>query len=106
MGHSSQASTNPDLQQGKWQDRQIVSEEWVNAATKPDAPHLQPGVNKEFPLGYGYQWWIPETLEGEFSAIGVYNQFIYVNPTRDLVVVKLSAFSDYAKIFGLFKTIN
>lgn len=81
---------------GKWQDRQIVSEEWVNAATKPDAPHLQPGVNKEFPLGYGYQWWIPETLEGEFSAIGVYNQFIYVNPTRDLVVVKLSAFSDYA----------
>tara|TARA_B110000902_G_scaffold194494_1_gene220419 strand:+ start:2922 stop:4124 length:1203 start_codon:yes stop_codon:yes gene_type:complete len=81
---------------GKWQDRQIVSEEWINAATKPDAPHLQPGVNKEFPLGYGYQWWIPETLEGEFSAIGVYNQFIYVNPTRDLVVVKLSAFSDYA----------
>lgn len=81
---------------GKWQGRQIVSEGWVNAATQPDAPHLQPGVNKEFPLGYGYQWWIPETLEGEFSAIGVYNQFIYVNPTRDLVVVKLSAFSDYA----------
>ncbi len=83
-------------QNGKWQGEQIVSEAWVRDSTKPDAPHLMPGVNKEFPLGYGYQWWIPETSEGEYSAIGVYNQFIYVNPTRDLVIVKLSANSDYA----------
>ena len=34
----------------------------------------------------------------EFMAIGVYNQFIYVNPSKDIVVVKLSAFSDYATI--------
>ncbi|MEH6558273.1 MAG: serine hydrolase [Oceanicoccus sp.] len=81
---------------GKWRGTQIVSEDWVTAATKPDAPHLQPGFNKDYPLGYGYQWWIPETTEGEYSAIGVYNQFIYVNPTRDLVIVKLSAYSDYA----------
>ncbi|MFT4852892.1 MAG: CubicO group peptidase (beta-lactamase class C family) [Candidatus Pseudothioglobus sp.] len=81
---------------GAWQGKQIVSASWVAAATTPDAPHLLPGVNKDFPLGYGYQWWVPETSEGEYSAIGVYNQFIYVNPTRDLVIVKLSAFSDYA----------
>jgi len=82
---------------GMWQGQQIVSGDWVAAATKADAPHLQPGLNKAFPLGYGYQWWLPETSEGEYSAIGVYNQFIYVNPTRDLVIVKLSAFSDYAQ---------
>jgi len=82
---------------GLWQGQQIVSTQWVTAATKPDAPHLQPGLNKTFPLGYGYQWWVPESTEGEYSAIGVYNQFIYVNPTRDLVIVKLSAFSDYAQ---------
>lgn len=81
---------------GQWQGKQIVSADWVAAATKADAPHLQPGVDPDYPLGYGYQWWLPETSEGEFSAIGVYNQFIYVNPARDLVVVKLSAFSDYA----------
>lgn len=80
---------------GNWQGKQIVSAAWVAAATKPDAPHLMPGVNVDFPLGYGYQWWVPETDEGEYSAIGVYNQFIYVNPTRDLVIVKLSAYSDY-----------
>jgi len=81
---------------GQWQGVQIVSSSWVRDATRPDAPHLQPGINQDFPLGYGYQWWIPETSEGEFAAIGVYNQFIYVNPTRNLVIVKLSAYSDYA----------
>jgi len=54
-----------------------------------------PGINIDFPLGYGYQWWIPEGNQGEYSAIGVYNQFIYVNPTTDVVIVKLSANSDY-----------
>jgi CubicO group peptidase (beta-lactamase class C family) len=48
-------------------------------------------------MGYGYQWWLMDGDEGEYSAIGVYNQFIYVNPTHDLVIVKLSANSDYAQ---------
>ncbi|MFT5578420.1 MAG: CubicO group peptidase (beta-lactamase class C family) [Paraglaciecola psychrophila] len=82
---------------GSWQGQQIVSAKWIEAATKPDAAHLMPGIDEVYPLGYGYQWWIPESTEGEYSAIGVYNQFIYVNPSRDLVIVKLSAFSDYAQ---------
>jgi len=81
---------------GQWNGQQVVSKEWIEDATKPDAPHLMPGNNEDYPLGYGYQWWIPESSEGEFSAIGVYNQFIYVNPVRNLVIVKLSAYSDYA----------
>ena len=45
----------------------------------------------KFAFGYGYQWWIPKTDRGEFSAIGVYNQFVYVDPTSNVVIVKLSA---------------
>ncbi|MEM7741262.1 MAG: serine hydrolase [Pseudomonadota bacterium] len=78
--------------------QQIVPTEWVAASVTPDAPHLQPGKNNpatDFELGYGYQWWIPEGDEGEFSAIGVYNQFVYVNPTSGTVIVKLSANSNY-----------
>jgi CubicO group peptidase (beta-lactamase class C family) len=82
---------------GNWQGKQIVSAQWIHESVTPDAPHVMPNVHKEFPLGYGYQWWIPASNEGEYSAIGVYNQFIYVNPSRDLVIVKLSANSDYAK---------
>lgn len=83
---------------GLWNGTQIVPEPWVHASVTPDAPHLTPEAKADdsFPVGYGYQWWIPAGDEGEFSAIGVYNQFIFVNPSRNLVIVKLSAFSDYA----------
>ena len=80
---------------GVWEGRQIVPADWVRDSTKPDAPHLMPGQvivgGHVFPFGYGYQWWIPEGDRGEYSAIGVYNQFVYVDPSRDVVVVKLSA---------------
>lgn len=83
---------------GKWNGTQIVPADWVSASVTPDAPHLTPEAKADdpFPVGYGYQWWVPASTEGEYSAIGVYNQFIYVNPTRNLVIVKLSANSDYA----------
>jgi hypothetical protein len=61
---------------------------------------LQPGrvIQEGSPmLGYAYQWWIPKSEEGEFTAIGVYGQFIYVNPTRRVVIAKNSAYVDYNK---------
>lgn len=83
---------------GRLNGRQVAPEPWVSASVTPDALHLQPGKNNpasDFELGYGYQWWIPEGDEGEFSAIGIYNQFVFVNPTDGVVIVKLSANSDY-----------
>ncbi|MEM7069899.1 MAG: serine hydrolase [Pseudomonadota bacterium] len=83
---------------GRLNGKQIVPSNWVTASVTPDAPHLMPGEDNpasDFGLGYGYQWWIPEGDEGEFSAIGIYNQFVFVNPSRDTVIVKLSANSNY-----------
>lgn len=82
---------------GMWNGEQVVSADWVHDSITPDAPHLMPGDNplSDFPMGYGYQWWVMDGDAQEFSAIGVYNQFIYVNPTKDLVIVKLSANSAY-----------
>ena len=83
---------------GRWQGRQLVPVEWVKASVTPDAPHLVPGRRETSGsvLGYGYQWWVMDGTEGEYSAIGVYNQFVYVNPARGAVIVKLSASRDYA----------
>lgn len=83
------------LKKGTWRGQQIVPEQWVHSSVTPDAPHIQPS-NGEF--GYGYQWWIPESDEGEFMAMGVYNQNIYINPTTNTVVVKLSANPNYNDI--------
>jgi CubicO group peptidase (beta-lactamase class C family) len=79
---------------GRWQGRQIVPADWVRASVTPDAPHLMPGVSDPM-FGYGFQWWVIDGSEGEYAAIGVYNQFIYVNPTRGLTIVKLSANRTY-----------
>jgi CubicO group peptidase (beta-lactamase class C family) len=86
--------------QGNWQGKQLVSADWVKASVTPDAPHLLPGDNplSDFDLGYGYQWWVLDGDQGEYMALGVYNQFIYVNPTKGLVIVKLSANSDYGTV--------
>ena len=80
---------------GAWQGRQIVPSEYVEDSIRADADHLKPGGpivgDHAFGPGYGYQWWLPEGNQGAFSAIGVYNQYIYVDPARDTVIVKLSA---------------
>ena len=86
------------LQKGKWQGKQIVPEKWVEESTTADAPHLQPGKDNPMSrheMGYGYQWWIPAGDEGEFLARGIYNQYIYVNPTTRTVIVKNSANHNY-----------
>ena len=77
---------------------QLVSSDWVTASVTPDAPHLMPGRDNpasDWLLGYGYQWWIPEIPEGDYAAIGIYGQFIYVHPEHNVVIAKTSAYEDY-----------
>ncbi|GLQ30731.1 serine hydrolase domain-containing protein [Litoribrevibacter albus] len=81
------------LDDGKWMGQQLVPYEWVRASVTPDAPHLVPGKRDtaDLVLGYGYQWWLPVNADQEFMAIGVYDQFIYVNQKANVVIVKNSA---------------
>lgn len=77
----------------------IVSQEWIKTSVTPDDPRLMPGYNNpqsQSPLGYKYQWWLPmESDQGDFVAIGIHGQFIYVNPARNIVIAKTSTFPDY-----------
>ncbi|MEO0397986.1 MAG: serine hydrolase [Pseudomonadota bacterium] len=84
-------------QGGALDGKQIVPAEWVAASLTADAPHLTAGDNpqSDTSLGYGYQWWLFDGDEGDFAAMGVYNQMIYVNPTDATVLVMLSANSNY-----------
>jgi CubicO group peptidase (beta-lactamase class C family) len=80
---------------GQWSRREVVASAYVAASIKADAPHLMPGKpmvgDHALGPGYGYQWWLPDGNLGEFSGIGVYNQYVYVDPSRGVVIVKLSA---------------
>lgn len=87
--------------EGNWRGVQIVPAEWVRASITPDAPQLMPGrrVSSAEIWGYGYHWWIPD-LQGDYLAVGVFNQFIYVNPRERLVIVKSSANHTYGTGHG------
>lgn len=87
---------------GVWQGQQIVPADWVEAATKPLDDHTQYGQvaatrDEPIPFGYGYQWWVHTGGRGQFSANGVYNQMIFVDPISKATIVKLSA----TQSFGL-----
>lgn len=84
---------------GRWLGKQIISENWVNAATSIDSAVRDVGqpvvAGHPIELGYGYQWWIPEGNKGDYSAVGVLNQLVYVNPEKNTTIVKLSANRKY-----------
>src|SRR5690606_28353800 len=82
------------LERGELGGRRILSEDWVRRSTTADAPHLRPVLADSAGrprTGYGYQWWLPPGTDGEFMAIGIYGQSIYVNPARRVVVVQTAA---------------
>lgn len=85
------------LNNGNYDGTQILAADWVKDSMNVDAAYSRPGANDDAynVIGYGYQWWVPEGNEGEFMAIGVYGQWIYVNPQRHVIIVKTSADPDF-----------
>jgi CubicO group peptidase (beta-lactamase class C family) len=72
---------------------QIVPPDWIEASVNPIAPHLQPDENpaNQRSFGYGYKWWLPAPKQGDFLAIGIWGQYLYIDPSRMVVIVKTSA---------------
>lgn len=70
------------LQRGRWKDRQLVNEEWVEQSCQKHAvPPPEMGN-----YGYGYQMWMAGK-EGSFNYNGMLGQNVVVYPDNDLVVV-------------------
>jgi CubicO group peptidase (beta-lactamase class C family) len=72
---------------GAFNGQQIIPAAWAVKSVENTAPKTA-GTDR---FGYGYQWWLPENAKGEFFAVGVYGQYIYVNRPLRTVVVKTSA---------------
>lgn len=73
------------LNDGKWEDQQIVSTDWIEEAT----------TSSEAAVSYGYMWWlnrqggrywegVPETV---YYAAGFGGNYIVVDQEHDLVIV-------------------
>ncbi len=85
------------LKEGSYNGEQILTKEWIKDSMDVSAQYSKPGANNDpdNAIGYGYQWWVPQGDQGEFMAIGVYGQWIYVNPSKQVIIVKVSADPDF-----------
>ena len=88
------------LNKGKWNEEQILTEEWVETATS----NLIPTGTKQYASwsrGYGYQIW--RNNENSFRADGAFGQSCMVFPEEDMVIVITSEESDSSRVFPLIE---
>jgi CubicO group peptidase (beta-lactamase class C family) len=100
--------------------KHIISQNWVEESTKVDTTNG--GV-----VYYKYQWWLPTSLDNtlkenynlknsnkkklelstdkDFMAEGILGQFIYVNPTKKLIIVRLGKNEGKADWWSTFTSI-
>src|SRR5438094_9934852 len=74
------------LQRGWSGDRSVVPQDWVDEATQPHFAWRR-AVGPLSRVTYGMLWWVSDETPAAFFAWGYGGQFVYVVPTRDLVVV-------------------
>ncbi|HKL47208.1 MAG TPA: serine hydrolase, partial [Candidatus Izemoplasmatales bacterium] len=69
------------LNEGRWEDEQIVSKDYIKKATS-----YQVNTDKETiklnKNGYGYQFWMNDF--GDYKAAGLYNQLLIINRKHGL----------------------
>ncbi|MFC1492415.1 serine hydrolase domain-containing protein [candidate division KSB1 bacterium] len=88
------------LQDGIWNDQQIVSSAWIQESTSEfitfEEDYLSSG-------GYGYQWWMESYSNGTingFSARGHGLQFIVVLPDVNMVIVLTGGFWEESPFYA------
>lgn len=86
------------LQKGKWQDKQLVPESWIDAAT---ARQTSNGSNphSDWDQGYGYQFW--RCRHGAYRGDGAFGQFCIVLPEQDAVIAITSGVRDMQSVLNL-----
>lgn len=86
------------LNEGNWNGQQVVPKEWVKKSTE------YTNENGSY-QGYQYQWWITNQ-SGDFMAQGILGQYIFVCPSKNLVIVRLGknyGNTSWIKIFEKIK---
>lgn len=72
-------------------DVRVVSQEWLDISMAKSAPPPSPekAATPEGWMGYGMQWWIPgDAIGGEVYGIGIYGQYLYLNPKHNVVIAQ------------------
>lgn len=74
------------LHGGKQGEASLLADEWTADAT---SLLIKTGEDNS---GYGYLWWLDS--HGNYMAIGIFGQMIYINPDKNLVIAQFAAWPD------------
>lgn len=90
------------LQKGKWNGEQLISESWVEEASRSHIESLPAGTKREnltmkpkdsdWLQGYGYQLW--RSRHNSYRADGANGQYILVLPEKNTVIVTTAHIGD------------
>lgn len=72
------------LQKGRWENRQILPEAWVEAATSSQVSNGNRIMANDSTQGYGYQFWRGQ--HNTYRCSGVFGQYCIVMPEQDAVL--------------------
>ena len=86
------------LQKGNWQGKQLVTANWIDAAT---ARQTSNGSNpkSDWDQGYGYQFW--RCRNGAYRGDGAFGQYCIVLPEQDAVIAITSGLGDMQAVLNL-----
>ena len=92
------------LNRGRWNGRQLISADWVDAATSVQVPSSIPDAlptsSRKGSGVYGYHWWPngtrpdgtrlwPDAPHGTYARSGHNNNHVFVLPTWSMVIARL-----------------
>lgn len=84
------------LQRGKYKGTQVVPVDWVDASlnlTETNKNNMRNNTKyKNMPWqAYHNMWWILDADKGEYAAVGIHGQVIYINRSANTVIAWFSS---------------
>ena len=81
--------------EGRVKNKQLIPSAWINSALNIDEKlksHMttNPKYGEESWEAYHNMWWILDSEKGEFCATGIHGQVIYINRSKNTVMVWFS----------------
>ncbi len=84
-----------DAHKGQGKGPELLPEGWPEVLRKPVSPKHKPNGKHYHGRGYSYHFWLPNDPDEEYFAAGVYGQFIWIDPKRDIVIVRTAADAEW-----------
>lgn len=78
------------LRNGDWKGKQLIPSEWVERSTTQGA-YKEGEWPKDLTdiWNYKYQWWLISRDGGDYSTLGKDGQYMYINPKKNLIIIRL-----------------